>query len=66
MQYNGSIQPGQTQYLFTYGWSPFLAHGLVGPADDGGGKVTSSVEIERDGNGLLTSGTSAEFSRTSA
>ncbi|MFF7642973.1 hypothetical protein [Streptomyces canus] len=54
VQYTGSIQPGQSQYLFTYGWSPVWHMEWSARPTTAGGKVTSSVEIERDGNGLFT------------
>jgi hypothetical protein len=54
VQYTGSIQPGQSQYLFTYNWSPYWHIEWSARPTTAGGKVTSSVEIERGSNGTFT------------
>jgi hypothetical protein len=53
-QFTGTIQPGQTQLWFTFGWSPnWLLQWSVRPTT-AGGKLTWTQEIERAGNGTFT------------
>lgn len=53
-QFRADINPGQTQRWFTWGWpSEYIADWHVRPTTPDG-KVSTSVEIERDDRGNLT------------